>query len=127
MTTKQRMKGWLSQLTSVFQLPSVIVSATTAVVLLFVSFGFQFKTPAALMAEYREAHLIEHQMLERRHLELDAQDTTISNQLQEQSTQLQDQSELLEALVRSECIRETLVNLERAGIVSKCRELGIRK
>ena len=51
--------------------------------------------------------------------------------MDDEITQINDrhmeQQVLVEAIVRGECIENPIENLERQGLITKCRELGIER
>lgn len=95
------------------KLPAMIIGGVGAIGGVLVAFGFGLSTPGARFEEYKGDHGEVH--------------VTIDTTLIEIDNHLHAQRELIEAIVRGECIENPVENLQRQGLITKCSELGIER
>ena len=102
MADKTKLSEWVKW-------PAAILGAITAVAILLGAFGFGFSTPGDAWDEHNVEHVI------------------LSDTIREIDAHLHVQQELIEALVRGECIENPLEDLQRQGLSQKCSDLGIER
>jgi hypothetical protein len=101
------------------KLSNKIVTIGGAVVLIgsvVAYFGFQVQTPSDTLGKHIAASEKEHAAINEK---LDSVDT--------QSQHIIHVEELLEAMLRGECLENPRENLARQGLLTKCKELGIER
>lgn len=109
-----------SKLSDWVKWPAWVLGAITATAILLGAFGFGFSTPGEKWDEHDVQHIAE---------ELIHSDNwaSMDNALSEINDRHMEQQTLVEAIVRGECIENPRENLERQGLITKCRELGIER
>ncbi len=100
-------------LLAMLKLPAIAVGGLGAVGVVLMAFGFGFSTPGAQLEVFVEGHESEH--------------VVINDTLSEIDRHMEEQQILLEAMIRGDCIRESVENLQRQGLSQKCSELGIER
>ena len=100
--------------------PAYILAAITAIGVLMGAFGFGFSTPGNKWTEHDVQHVAEELIHSDNWASMDVALTQINDRHMEQQV-------LVEAIVRGECIENPRENLERQGLITKCRELGIER
>lgn len=100
-------------LLAMMKLPAAVVGGAGAIALVLTAFGFGLSTPGARLDEFVVDHGETH--------------ATINDTLAELDAHMHEQKELVEAIVRGECIENPVENLQLQGLISKCAELGIER
>ena len=105
--------GNLAGLMTVMKLPALAVGGIGGLALMASAFGFSITGPGAVMEEYKTEHVVEHVIIDTALAEIDEH--------------MHVQQELIESIVRGECIENPVENLQRQGLIAKCLELGITR
>lgn len=105
--------GTLATIMATLKLPALAVGGVGGLALMASAFGFSIKGPGAVMAEFKVEHEVEH--------------VIINDTLAEIDNHMHVQMELIESIVRGECIENPIENLQRQGLIAKCSELGIER
>ena len=111
MADKTKFSEWI-------RVPAYILAALTAVGVLMGALGFGWSTPGNKWSEHDVQHVAEELIHSDNWAEMDGALSEINDRHMEQQV-------LVEAIVRGECIENPIENLERQGLINKCRELGI--
>lgn len=109
-----------SKITEWIKFPAYILGALTAIAVLLGALGFGWSTPGNKWDEHEVKHVAEMEVHDEQFQKIDAALENIDDVQMEQQT-------LFEALVISDCIENPRENLERQGLITKCRELGIAR
>lgn len=102
------------------KVPAWVLGAVTAIAVLLGALGFGWSTPGSKWNEHDVQHVAEELIHSDNWAEMDGALTQINDRHMEQQV-------LVEAIVRGECIENPRENLERQGLITKCRELGIER
>ena len=100
--------------------PAYIIGALVAIGVLLGALGFNWSTPGSRWDTHDVEHVVEAEIHTEQFARIDTALSNIDDVQMEQQT-------LFEALVISDCIENPVENLERQGLISKCRELGIER
>lgn len=109
-----------SKITEWIKIPAYVVAALAALAILLGALGFDFSSPGSRWQTHDVKHVVEAEVLTKQFAKIDTALSNIDDMQTEQQT-------LFEALVISDCIENPLENLERQGLITKCRELGIER
>lgn len=102
------------------KVPAYVLGALTVFGILLGALGFGWSTPGNKWTEHDVQHVAEELIHSDNWASMDTALTLINDRHMEQQT-------LVEAIVRGDCITNPLENLERQGLIIKCRELGIER
>ena len=105
--------GNLVGLVTALKIPAIAAGGIGGLVLMASAFGFSITGPGAVMEEFKTEHAVEHVIIDTTLIEID--------------NHLHAQQELIEAIVRGDCIENPVENLQRQGLITKCSELGIER
>ena len=105
--------GNLAGLMTAMKLPALAVGGIGGLALMASAFGFSITGPGAVMEEFKIEHSVDHVII----------DTTLA----EIDEHMHVQQELIESIVRGDCIENPIENLQRQGLIAKCLELGIER
>jgi hypothetical protein len=92
-------------------IPVGIVSTAVALGAIFAFLGIKLNTPA----EQMNSHIVQEQTYHK--IQADKSDSM--------NTHLEHTEELLEAMLRGECLENPRADLVRQGLIQKCKQLGI--
>ena len=109
-----------TKITEWVKVPAYILAAITAIGVLMGALGFGWSTPGNKWSEHTVVHEVEELIHSDNWAEMETALIEINFRHGEQQV-------LVEAIVRGECITNPLENLERQGLITKCRELGIER
>lgn len=113
MAKKIDWQGWLKA-------PAYILGSLVALGILMTALGFGWSTPGSRWDVHDVQHVEEKVILDEHFGKMDTAMAEMNDRHMEQQT-------LVESIVRGECIENPRENLERQGLISKCRELGIER
>lgn len=103
------------------KLPSTIISIALVLFMAFSAYGWGFKLPKTMVEERLQRHNTQvHEVQAIQHAEI----------MTEQYTARQERNQLkrdVEFLIRLECQRTDREILEAAGMIPRCRELGVER
>ncbi|KKM16014.1 hypothetical protein LCGC14_1690130 [marine sediment metagenome] len=105
--------GNITAILAYLKLPTIAVASAGGLMLIATAFGFSVTSPGAAMEDFKVDHNVTHEVIDTALLDI--------------GQHMEVQQSLLEGLTRSECIRETKENLERAGMIQACDDLGIAR
>ncbi len=100
--------------------PAYALASLVALGVMLAAFGFRVDSPGDRWDEHAVEHIAEETVHDEQFERIDVALEKIDGVQMEQQT-------LFEALVISDCIDNPVENLERQGLISKCRELGIER
>ena len=108
------------KITEWIKVPAYVLGAITAIAVLMGALGFGWSTPGNKWSAHDVQHVAEELIHSDNWASMDVALTQINDRHMEQQV-------LVEAIVRGECIENPRENLERQGLITKCRELGIER
>ena len=105
--------GNIAAILAYLKLPVIAAGGAGGLMIIAGVFGFSITGPGAVMAVFKVEHAVEHVIID---------DTLAGIDRHMEAQQI-----LLEAVVRGECIENPKENLQRQGLIEKCKELGIER
>lgn len=104
------------KLKNLLSVPVLVVSACAALITIVTVFGFRVESPESQLKE----HIIKSSELHmKQQLQLDSTAANVQH--------VEHVEDLLESLLRGECLENPRENLARQGLLVKCKELGIER
>ena len=105
--------GNIMTILAYLKLPAFTVAGAAGLMIIAGVFGFSITSPGAAMEEFKTEHTVDHVIIDTALAEIDEH--------------MHVQQELIESIVRGECIENPIENLQRQGLIAKCLELGITR